>query len=211
MPLGALKFNSIQPRPKLPPKLPFHLRPLHDFARFFNGFEAACQVMSGSCVCLPSSFFRASESDVRHFFGGWFWQVGPPLELESCWGLAVSHACRTVPPKLPPKLPFYPRPLHGFAGFFNGFEAACQVMSGSCVGLSSSFFRASESDVRHFFGGWFSQVGPPLELESCWGLAVSHACRTVPLGALQFNPTEAEAATEAAIPSPSTRWFCTVF
>ena len=28
------------------------------------------------------------------------------------------------------------------------------------------------------------------------------------LGALKFNPTKAEAATEAAIPSPSTTWFC---
>ena len=114
-------------------------------------------------------------------------------------------------PKLPPKLPFHLRPLHGLARFFNGFEAACQVMSGNCVGLSSSFFKASESDVRHFFGGWFWQVGPPLELDSCWGLAVSHACRTMPLGAFKFNPTEAEAATEAAILSPSTPWFCTVF
>ncbi len=36
-------------------------------------------------------------------------------------------------------------PPHGFAWFLNGIEAACQVMSGSCVGLSSSFFRASPS------------------------------------------------------------------
>ena len=28
------------------------------------------------------------------------------------------------------------------------------------------------------------------------------------LEALKFNPTEAEAATEATIPSPSTTWFC---
>ena len=121
------------------------------------------------------------------------------------WATSSSSQPR---PKLPPKLPlFYPRPFHGFAGSFNGFKAACQVMSGSCVGLSSSFFRASESDVRHFFGGWFWQVGPPLELESCWGLAVSHACRTVPLGAFKFKPTEAE----AAIPWPSTAWFSLVF
>ena len=61
---------------------------------------------------------------------------------------------------------------------FNNFDAACQVLSGSCVGLSSSFFRASESNVRHFFEGWFWLVG----LESCWGFPVSDACWTVPLG-----------------------------
>ena len=63
-----------------------------------------------------------------------------------------------------------------FLEFLNGFAAACYVMSGSGGGLSSSFFRASESNVREFFGGWFSQVGPPFGLESCWGSAVSHAC-----------------------------------
>ena len=49
------------------------------------------------------------------------------------------------------------RPLgaHAFAGFLNGFEAACYVMSGSGGGLSSSFFKASESNVREFFGAWF--------------------------------------------------------
>ena len=39
--------------------------------------------------------------------------------------------------------------------FFHAFEAACLVMSGIGVGLSSSFLWASEGDVRHFFGGWF--------------------------------------------------------
>ena len=42
-----------------------------------------------------------------------------------------------------------------FAWFFHAFEAACLVMSGIGVGLSSSFLWASEGDVRHFFGGWF--------------------------------------------------------
>ena len=42
-----------------------------------------------------------------------------------------------------------------FARFFHAFEAACLVMSGIGVGLSSSFLWASEGDVRHFFGGWF--------------------------------------------------------
>ena len=47
--------------------------------------------MSGNCVGLSSSFFRASESNVRQFFDGWFWLVG----LESCWGFLVSHASST--------------------------------------------------------------------------------------------------------------------
>ena len=55
----------------------------------FNNFDAACQVMSGSCVGFSSSFFRVSESDVRHFFDGWFWRV----RLESCWAFPVSDAC----------------------------------------------------------------------------------------------------------------------
>ena len=55
----------------------------------FNNFDAAGQVLSGSCVGLSSSFFRVSESDVRQFFDGWFWRVG----LESCWGFPVSDAC----------------------------------------------------------------------------------------------------------------------
>ena len=42
-----------------------------------------------------------------------------------------------------------------FAWCFHAFEAACLVMSGIGVGLSSSFLWASEGDVRHFFGGWF--------------------------------------------------------
>ena len=42
-----------------------------------------------------------------------------------------------------------------FACFWHGFEAACQVMSGICVGLSS-FFRASGQAVfrRMVLAGW---------------------------------------------------------
>ena len=61
---------------------------------FLNGFEAACiagTFLSSSFVGLSSSFFMRSERNVRHFFGGWFWQVGPLLELESCWGSAVAE------------------------------------------------------------------------------------------------------------------------
>ena len=139
---------------------------------FFNGFEAACQVLSGSCVGFSSSFFRASESDVRQFFDGWFWRVGLGVSLfrmhvERCLsGLLSSIQARR-------KLLVHGRPPPGFPWFFlSNFAAACQVMSGSCVGFSSSFFRVSESDVRHFFDGWFWRVG----LESCWGFPVSDAC-----------------------------------
>ena len=113
------------------------------FAWFLNGIEAACQVMSGSCVGLSSSFFRASPSTT------WFCMFLEFLER------FLEAACQAM-------------------SFFNkqNFDAACQVMSGSCVGLSSSFFRASESNVRQFFDGWFWLVG----LESCWGFPVSDAC-----------------------------------
>ena len=238
--------------------------------------------MSGSCVGLSSSFFRASESNVRQFFDGWFWRVG----LESCWGFPVSDACWTVPlgaPKFNPSEAEAVSPWPSTAWFslvflaisslpvrwchFNtistlpvrwceavalaflhlslgrqkatsgsfstdgfgwlglnpagvslfrmhvelcpsgpqnfDFDAACQMMSGSCVGLSSSFFRASESNVRQFFDGWFWRVG----FESCWGFPVSDACWTVPLGAPKFKPREAEAVS----PWPSTAWFSLVF
>ena len=84
-----------------------------------------------------------------------------------------------------------------FARFFHAFEAACLVMSGIGVGLSSSFLWASEGDVRQFFGGWFlNRLG--LNPAGVW--AVSAPCRT-----------EAGAATEAAIAAPSTApsttWF----
>ena len=54
-------------------------------------FDAACQVMSGSCVGLSSSFFRASESNVRHFFDGWFWLGGVWL-FRICCG-KVGFGC----------------------------------------------------------------------------------------------------------------------
>ena len=82
-----------------------------------------------------------------------------------------------------------------FAWFFHAFEAACLAMSGIGVGLASSFLRASEGDVRHFFGGWFlDRLG------------------LNPAGAWLFRlRAERRPATEAAIAAPSTApsttWF----
>ena len=121
------------------------------FARFFHAFEAACLVMSGIGVGLSSSFLWASEGDVRQFFGGWFLDR---LGLNPAGVWLFRHRAERRP-ELPPKLPLQLHPLHGFCTVFHAFEAACLVMSGLGVGLSSSFLWASEGDVRQFFGGWF--------------------------------------------------------
>ena len=97
MPLGASKVNPSEAEAVSPwlSTAWFSLVFFEQFRRcllgecHFNHFDAAGQVLSGSCVGLSSSFFRVSESDVRQFFDGWFWRVG----LESCWGFPVSDAC----------------------------------------------------------------------------------------------------------------------
>ena len=99
--------------------------------------------MSGIGVGLSSSFLRASEGDVRQFFGGWFLDrlgLNPAgVWLRSCHCSSIHSSIHYMV----------------FARFFHAFEAACLVMSGIGVGLSSSFLWASEGDVRQFFGGWF--------------------------------------------------------
>ena len=72
-------------------------------------FDAACQVMSGSCVGLSSSFFRASESNVRHFFG---------VHVERC------------PIQARRKLLVHGRPLPGFPWFFEQFR---RCLSGDVI------------------------------------------------------------------------------
>ena len=67
-------------------------------ARQSSEWGMSVAALAGSCVGLSSSFFKASESNVRLFFGGWFWQIGPPLELESlgfgCFGCMPNGAPR---------------------------------------------------------------------------------------------------------------------
>ena len=86
-----------------------------------------------------SSFFRASERNVRQFYGGWFWQVlgwNPagvlPFRnhaLQSSMG-AVSELCSRE--------------------FFLADEVATSRESTSGNGIiASSFFRASERNVTH--------------------------------------------------------------
>ena len=152
-PAGVWLFrHRAERRPELPPKLP--LCSIHSSIHYMV-FEAACLVMSGIGGGLSSSFLWASEGDVRQFFGGWFLDR---LGLNPAGVWLFRHRAERRP-ELPPKLPLqlHPQlhPLHGFCTVFHAFEAACLVMSGLGVGLSSSFLWASEGDVRQFFGGWF--------------------------------------------------------
>ena len=104
--------------------------------------------MSGIGVGLSSSFLWASEGDVRQFFGGWFLdRLG--LNLAGVW-LFRHRAERCHCSSIHSSIHYMV-----FARFFHAFEAACLVMSGIGVGLSSSFLWASEGDVRQFFGDWF--------------------------------------------------------
>ena len=170
---------------------------------------------------IASSFFRASERNVRQFYGGWFWQVwglnpagvlpfrnhapesslrtkwplpGSPLQavaslyhlslgrqnatlgsftgdgsgrfgLESCWGSAVSEPCSRE---------------------FLADEVATSRESTAGSGIIvSSFFRASERNVRQFYGGWFWQV---------WGLN--------PAGVLPFRNHAPESSLRTKWPLP---------
>ena len=93
------------------------------FAWFFHAFEAACLVMSGIGVGLSSSFLRASEGDVRQFFGGWFLDR---LGLNPA-GVELFRLRAERRPELPPKLPLqiHPQlhPLHGFCMVFSCFRS----------------------------------------------------------------------------------------
>ena len=139
--------GPLSSRPKLPPKLPFHPRPLHGFACFWNSalslfrilpFESVSSRPYGSFSCRfcgfpEGAFSMASYRILRRSKGtlgplsgrlslaGWAWiLLGFP-----CFACIV-HPMFSGPlssrPKLPPKLPFHPRPLHGFACFWNGSQ-----------------------------------------------------------------------------------------
>ena len=84
-------------------------------------------------------FFMGSKGDVKEFLLGLSCFGSAPNGGRSCHR---SCHCSSIHYMV-------------FAWFFHAFEAACLVMSGIGVGLSSSFLWASEGDVRQFFGGWF--------------------------------------------------------
>ena len=183
-------------RPELPPKLPLQLHPqlhpLHGFCMVFSCFRSC---LSGDVRHWRWPFFIFLVGVRRRrealFRGLVFGQVG----LESCWGWAVSAPCRTEAGAATEAAISSSIHYMVFAWFFHAFEAACLAMSGIGVGLASSFLRASEGDVRHFFGGWFlDRLG------------------LNPAGAWLFRlRAERRPATEAAIAAPSTApsttWF----
>ena len=107
------------------------------------------------CGCIASSFCfsRPSERNVRHFYGGWFWQVW-------AWVL-LGFPCFACMPH---------RALWRGIGFrlrlessrSSGLDLGILVVASSsvcgCIASSFCFFRPSERNVRHFHGGWFWQV-----------------------------------------------------
>ena len=103
------------------------------------------------CQALALAFLHLSCGRQKATLGSF---SGAGFGLESCWGLAVSAPCRT---EAGAATEAAISSIHYmvFARFCHAFEAACLVMSGIGVGLSSSFLWASEGDVRPFFGGWF--------------------------------------------------------
>ena len=110
---------------------------------------------------IASSFFRSSERNVRHFCGRLFSQVwawillGVVLfrnhALLSSLGLFRSH----------------PAPWGCFGEFFaDEVATSTEAAPGNGI-IASSFFRASERNVRHFCGRWFSQVWACILLGFC--------------------------------------------
>ena len=104
---------------------------------------------------IASSFFRASERNVRQFCGRWFSQVWGWILLRFCcfattlywapWGCFGAMLQRV---------------LCGWSGYFHGGRSRQWHHA-------SSFFRASERNVRHFCGRWFSQVWAWILLGFC--------------------------------------------
>ena len=125
------------------------------FAWFFHAFDAACLVMSGIGVGLLHLSCRRQKATLGSFSGAGFWTGWGWILLGfGCFG-SVPNGGRSCHRSC------HCSSIHSsihymvFAWFFHAFEAACLVLSGIGVGLSSSFLWASEGDVRQFFGGWF--------------------------------------------------------
>ena len=99
------------------------LHPLHGFCMVFSCFRSC---LSGDVRHWSWPFFiflRASEGDVRQFFGGWFLDR---LGLNPA-GVGLFRLRAERRPKLPPKLPLqlHPQlhPLHGFCMVFSCFRS----------------------------------------------------------------------------------------
>ena len=118
---------------------------------FLHGFFMLSKLPVWCCQALALAFLHLSCGRQKATLGTF---SGAGFGLESCWGLAVSAPCRT---EAGAATEAAISSIHYmvFARFCHAFEAACLVMSGIGVGLSSSFLWASEGDVRPFFGGWF--------------------------------------------------------
>ena len=112
------------------------------------------------CIASPFCFFRPSERNVRHFYGGWFWQVWAWILLGF---FLVSHACPTEPfdEELASAWGLNPRVLRALI-----LVVASSFVCG-CIASSFCFFRPSERNVRQFYGGWFWQVWAWILLGFC--------------------------------------------
>ena len=104
---------------------------------------------------IASSFFRASERNVRHFCGRWFSQVWAWILLGFCC-FATTH---------------YWAPWGCFGAMLREFLAdevatSTEAAPGNGI-IASSFFRASERNARQFCGRWFSRVWAWILLGFC--------------------------------------------
>ena len=127
---------------------------------------------AGVCLLVAaSSFFTASESNVREFWGDGSGRFG----FEFCLGSAVSQPCSTE------------HVSDDVATSTQPFSKPVACPAGVCLlVVASSFFRASESNVSHFYAGWFWQVWAWILL----GSAVSQPCSTEPLADEVATSTE---------------------
>ena len=89
------------------------------------------------------------------FAGGCFRRFG----LESCWGSAVSQPRST-------ELLGAVSELCSREFFADEVATSTEAAPGNGI-IASSFFRASERNVRHFCGRWFSQVWAWILLGFC--------------------------------------------
>ena len=116
------------------PKLLFHGRPLPGFPWLFNNFAAACQLMSFQFDAACQVICQAVALAFLHLSLGRQKATSGTFSMDGFGGLGLNPAgvpcfgCRMHVERCPSEPQNF------------DFDAACQVMSGSYVGLSSSFF-----------------------------------------------------------------------